>query len=411
MTEEERLLEWIRMRLYERSRSLSLALGLLRMQLSDQTASLGSDGWTLYVNGDWLRRSFRENREDLCTLVLHVLCHCMLQHPFRYEREKDRILPEQWEEEAWKLLDEILPPDTDREQSLRNRDDHHFWERAGAGKEARVRITGSGPGSGKTGWGQSRQREDRARRQKCWEQARRQAAARRGSSGRHAGTRRMSVVQSLTLTEEKRYDYRSFLKRFSSLREEGGLDLEQFDYGFYFWGLNQYGNVPLIEPLEYRERRKIEELVIVIDTSGSCSRELVRMFLEETRNILKEEELFFRRFRLHIIQCDNQVQRDDRITSQGEMDGYLADLQVKGGGGTDFRPAFERIEQLRGKELQHLKGVLYFTDGYGIYPKEMPDYQVAFVFLKYRYDDIDVPGWAQKLVLDAGRPKGAEYEY
>lgn len=221
----------------------------------------------------------------------------------------------------------------------------------------------------------------------------------------------MSVTQSLTLTSEKRYDYRSFLKGFSRLREEGSLDMEQFDYGFYFWGLRQYGKVPLIEPLEYRETKKIEELVIVIDTSGSCSRELVQMFLEETRNILREEELFFRRFLLHIIQCDNQIQRDDRITSQEELEVYLENLQVTGGGGTDFRPAFARIEELRSQELHRIKGVLYFTDGYGIYPEKMPDYRVAFVFFKHRYDAIDVPDWAEMLVLDAQRPKGAAYEY
>ena len=79
-----------------------------------------------------------------------------------------------------------------------------------------------------------------------------------------------------------------------------------------------------------------------------------------------------------------------------------------GGGGTDFRPAFSRIEELRREELYRLKGVLYFTDGYGIYPAVEPDYKVAFVFLKYRYDDIDVPVWAEKLVLDAKRPGGVK---
>ncbi len=51
-------------------------------------------------------------------------------------------------------------------------------------------------------------------------------------------------------------------------------------------------------------------------------------------------------------------------------------------------------------ELTNLKGVLYFTDGYGIYPADMPTYDTAFVFIKDKYDDIDVPNWALKLVLD-----------
>ena len=31
-----------------------------------------------------------------------------------------------------------------------------------------------------------------------------------------------------------------------------------------------YGNLPLIEPLEYRETKKVREFVIAIDTSASC---------------------------------------------------------------------------------------------------------------------------------------------
>lgn len=439
------MLEWIKMRLYEKSRSLALALGLLSIEMSQETSCIGTDGYTLYVNEDWMKQMFLEDSERLCETVLHVLCHCMLQHPFRYERESrypdlQAIGTAFPEKEAWDLVDEILGnPHKENKSGVQARwyqDDHRFWEGHSweNGRKAMASDAGAGPGSGSKGQGESGQErlsharkqeqmlrsqnqehpqrdQSQAGQQELWQRAYRAVTENRNSGSRHAGSRKMSVVRSLTLTNEKRYDYRSFLKGFSSLREEGSLDMEQFDYGFYFWGLSQYGNVPLIEPLEYREQRKIEELVIVIDTSGSCSKELVRMFLEETRNILKEEDLFFRRFLLHIIQCDNQIQRDDCITCQEELDWYLEDLQVKGGGGTDFRPAFERIEELRKTHLHRLKGVLYFTDGCGIYPREMPDYQVTFVFLKYRYDDIDVPDWAGKLVLDAKRPKGAEYEY
>ena len=41
-----------------------------------------------------------------------------------------------------------------------------------------------------------------------------------------------------------------------------------------------YGNMPLIEPQESREVKKVEEFVIAIDTSMSCSGELVKHFFE-----------------------------------------------------------------------------------------------------------------------------------
>ena len=71
-----------------------------------------------------------------------------------------------------------------------------------------------------------------------------------------------------------------------------------------------------------------------------------------------------------------------------------------GTGGTDFRPAFEYVEELRQNgEFTDLKGMIYFTDGYGIYPERMPAWRTAFVFLEEDYRDADVPAWAIKLIL------------
>lgn len=47
-----------------------------------------------------------------------------------------------------------------------------------------------------------------------------------------------------------------------------------------------------------------------------------------------------------------------------------------------------------------MKGLLYFTDGEGIYPVKRPVYDTAFVFVKDQYTDISVPAWAIKLILE-----------
>lgn len=77
-------------------------------------------------------------------------------------------------------------------------------------------------------------------------------------------------------------------------------------------------------------------------------------------------------------------------------------LTLYGEGGTDFRPAFTYVEELMGKgEFEDLRGLIYFTDGYGIYPRKMPAYQTVFVFIQEDYEDVDVPAWAMKLTLGA----------
>ena len=123
--------------------------------------------------------------------------------------------------------------------------------------------------------------------------------------------------------------------------------MDSFDYGFYNYGMTVYGNMPLIEELEYREESRIKDFVIVIDTSGSCAFTLVQKFINETLGILTESDLFFEKIRLHIIQCDNQVQEDIVINDLKQAESFKDNFAVKGFGGTDFRPAFNYIEKLR----------------------------------------------------------------
>ncbi len=163
-----------------------------------------------------------------------------------------------------------------------------------------------------------------------------------------------------------------------------------------------YKDTPLIEPLEYREDKKIRDFVIVIDTSGSVQGEMVRLFLEKTFSIIKQQETFDRQFRIHMIQCDSEVKKDDVITSQQEFDTYLEHLELKGFGGTDFRPAFDYVDLLKKNgEFKNLKGLLYFTDGLGKYPAKSPDYLTAFVFVNRESTYYaQVPTWAIQVLLE-----------
>lgn len=209
-----------------------------------------------------------------------------------------------------------------------------------------------------------------------------------------------ALKQNLNAVTREKYDYSSFLKKFAVRGESMKVNNDEFDYIFYTYGLKVYGNVPLIEPLEYRDEKQIKEFAIAIDTSGSTSGELVQNFLNKTYNILKQQESFARRFNLHIIQCDAHIQEDAVITSQDEFDEYIKKMKIKGLGETDFRPVFSYVDELISKKhFTNLKGLIYFTDGYGTFPEIKPQYDTAFVFIDDGYDQPEVPVWAIKLVL------------
>ena len=208
-----------------------------------------------------------------------------------------------------------------------------------------------------------------------------------------------SLAWFLRLEQKKYTDFRDFLQRLSVDREEMEVDLDSFDYGYYYYGLEQYGNMPLIEENEYKEGRKLQELVIAIDTSHSTKGEMVKGFLEETAGILKQKDAFFQKVKVHILECDDELRKDICLENVEDLEQYSKNFAVKGGYGTDFRPVFRYVSDLQKRgELKNLKGLMYFTDGKGRYPKEAPPYVTAFVFPKGEdIDDDNVPFWAMKL--------------
>lgn len=200
--------------------------------------------------------------------------------------------------------------------------------------------------------------------------------------------------------EEGQYNFGRYLKRFSVTGEEMQLDTDSFDYIPYHYGMEHYGNLPFLEPLEYTETSKAEELVIAIDTSGSCSLQLVRRFLGETRKMLTEKEHFFSRMRVHIFQCDSILQDYRLICSREEWSRYEDCLSIAGRGGTNFTPVFERVEKLlEAGSIKKLKGLLYFSDGDGVYPREKPPYETAFIFPDFRFLELNIPEWVVKICL------------
>ena len=94
-----------------------------------------------------------------------------------------------------------------------------------------------------------------------------------------------SIEQNLREATRERYDYTDFLRKFMVIGETVQVNDDEFDYIYYTYGLQTYGNMPLVEPLEYKDSNKIRDFVIALDTSASCRGETVQAFLQKTYNI------------------------------------------------------------------------------------------------------------------------------
>ena len=418
-----KILESSRNALYINMRYLDVALSSLAWEITTDIPRIGTDGLKIAYEPHYLADLYRENPMLVNRVYLHMVFHCIFRHLFRPCPE-DREL---WNLSCDMAVEALI--DGMHHRSIRM-GVHPFrravydelrktlkvltaegiyreLKKADYRPEQRARMVQEFCIDDHTYWPAPPEEEGpkppsplMAKLKKHWKDVsdRMQTEL---SIGREAGTEDGDLFDELAVENRERYDYRTFLKKFAVLKEEMQIDPDSFDYVFYSYGLRMYGNMPLIEPQEWKETHKIEEFVIVIDTSMSCSGDLVRNFLEETYHILAETESFFRKVHIRILQCDDAVRADQLITTGEELKQYMDHLQLYGDGGTDFRPAFTYVQQLIDQgEFKNLKGLLYFTDGKGTFPRKRPPYDAAFILFREDYKEVSVPPWAIRLMLD-----------
>lgn len=394
-------------------RFLDVALSKLSVVCREETGAHLFDGADLYYDPALLLRQYQTARGYGARLLLHTLLHCVFYHGFGAE---------QTDRKYWDLATDIAVESVILELSL------HLTAMPGDDElMSRLEVLKKQAGglTAEKLYRHFRIEEPSEKAKKDWYRLchydehiywdRREELELSGEQWRKLSERIRADLKSFSRDKNnadgmeenlrealrERYDYTDFLKRFMVMGESIRVSDDEFDYIYYTYGLSNYGNMPLVEPLEYKDEKRIRDFVIALDTSASCRGKLVQTFLQKTYNIMKERESFFTKINVHILQCDSEVRQDTKITGQEEFDAFLEQGKLTGFGSTDFRPVFDHVEKLReAGEFTDLKGLLYFTDGYGVYPEYMPDYDVAFVFLRDDDNAPKVPPWAIRLVLE-----------
>ena len=411
------ILQNARNELYLSMRFFDVILHKLELMPDIQIQGTGTDGFTLFFYPDYIIGTYKKDPIRMNRSVLHSTLHCLFGH---------LQIPKDYEEDYWNLACDIVVEsmiDGFQKTSVRSRIVPFRRNTYQKLNEKLDVLTVKGVYRELMRWQLSMEEfaqlhlefwlddhcrwekdippEKKMEREKIWKDLNEKLQTEMETFSKEAVENNETLLHQVQLENRERYDYRKFLKKFSILKEEMQVDTDSFDYIFYHYGMDLYGNMPLIEPQETKEVLKIEDFVIAIDTSMSCKEELVKKFLEETYNILGKSESFFRKINIHIIQCDDKIQSDVVVRNYEELQDYMDHFEVKGLGGTDFRPVFGYVNQLlKEKRFHRLKGLIYFTDGYGTFPVKRPLYETAFVFMKEDYRDIDVPVWAMKLIIE-----------
>lgn len=400
-------------------RFFDVALAGLKLQARElprigaRSPYMMTDGAFCYYDPVGVLKAYQREPKEVARTLLHVLLHCIFFHHFQY----DKLDPQSWDMASdiavesviqdMKLSGVSLEEDQDRERKLRIlREDagaltaeklYRYFRLNPMTSSEHEELTKLFRRDSHESW---KAAEELILTQEQWKKIseRVKADLKSFTKGR-AGAE--SLEKNLEEATRDRYDYGEILRRFTVTGEDLTVNDDEFDYVYYIYGLRTYGNLPLVEPLEYKEIHKVKEFVIAIDTSASCRGSVVRAFLNKTYSILKGTENFFHKVNVHIIQCDQEVQSDTKITNEDDFETFMKYGKLKGFGATDFRPVFTYVEQLKQQgEFENLKGLIYFTDGYGIYPEKNPGYDVIFAFLNEDEHRMPVPPWSMKVVLE-----------
>lgn len=423
------ILSTARNELYLSMRFLDVALAGLTFEMSPLIASTATDGEKLYFQPRYLMDAYEENPVLVNRAYLHNLLHCIFSHLYLSARAISSLWDLCCDICVEFIMDSLSYPSVRkmqspiREKTYRYLEDkvtlytpgrlYHILDNSVFYKEYGILMTQDFCIDTHEYWPKEKDNEGRKRQQKNesrWQEVSDKTRTAMETFERRAGTNAGKLLQTLQVTRPDEYRYDYFLRRFAAWHEEMKINDEEFDLSYYKLGIDLYQNIPLLEPLEYKEEKKIQELVIAVDTSGSCYGTQVRRFLNETYAILKNSHRFFRHIRIHLLQFDTVVQEDTCITDMAQLAAMPDSFTVKGFGGTDYRCVFRYIEgQRKAGRFAKLQGLMILTDGYGTYPKQPPDYPTAFLLADYLKEDSPsarepsyehVPSWAIRLRLD-----------
>lgn len=401
-----------------RLRYLSPAIAQLPTVANDKM-SFGTDGSALYFEPYAVLLQYRMDPKDVTRNYLHCILHCIFMHPF---------VGEKIDQDAWSLacdiaveflINELNIPELQSRRSgtqmafhkeleqnygivTAERLYHVIKERNYSPSyihELRTMFYGDDHGLWFGSIDPENAEQMTADKQKIWKEVSRKVLTQAGTMDKDQNGSGI-MVQALTQLHRTKVSYETFLRKFGRRGEALHTSTDEFDNAYYLYGIEHYGNMPLIEYLEYSEEKRIRDFVIAIDTSGSVRGDLVQSFVQKTFDILQQERNFFSRLNLYIIQCDFKIRESVHITSKQEFEDYLQNMQIQGLGSTDFRPVFRYVEDLqRAGQLKELQGLIYFTDGKGKFPKHRPDYPTAFILHEKNPENLSVPPWAAKLIV------------
>ena len=195
-----------------------------------------------------------------------------------------------------------------------------------------------------------------------WQENVKNAVNRYGVPGFRPGNLPGNLIQIINAKHKNTVDWKQLLLDYVSQTFHGELQWIPPNRRHVWRGIYLPG----------RAKKKVIEIVLAVDTSGSTTEDLPA-FLAELRGMTSA----FGEYKITIIQCDTELHSVKEYTNDEPLP---EDLRFYGFGGTCLIPPFKYVEE----KMQETPTVfIYLTDGYGEAPAQAPDYPVIWCLTEH----------------------------
>lgn len=263
-------------------RFLDTALSGMKPEPKAGLAGAAADGERLYYDPVWLLNRYKEEKGYPARMYLHMLFHFVFYHSAAYGEKEQEL----WDLAADAAVENVIlelnlhmaAMETDAE--ARNKL-HYLKEDVGVLTAERIyRYLKNNPLTDRerARWHKLfyrdahvywQEQEELSITREQWKKISERIKTDLKSFSRDKNNSE-SLEKNLAEATRDRYDYAQILRKFTVMGEDIQVNDDEFDYIYYTYGLSEYGNMPLVEPLEYKDVKKVKEFVIALDTSASC---------------------------------------------------------------------------------------------------------------------------------------------
>jgi predicted metal-dependent peptidase len=327
-----------------------------KMEATQELPTAATDGRDIFVNPDFFNR-LTANEQD--GLLLHEVLHAALMHPTRREGRD----PEKWNIAADIVINGIvlsrgydLPEGGVRDRGLEHLSAEEIYDvllqkNDKKLEEGQSDLLSERPGDASKREGEKETRARQAEIEAHWRNALQQAQE--ADQATAQGTLPAGLARELQSLHASQLDWRTYLWRYLV---HTPTDFTGFDRRFVGQGM-------YLDALSGESVR----VFVAVDTSGSVKIDQVKTFVSEVQGMLEA----YPHLRCELYYADAKVYGPYTLKAGDEIP------KPQGGGGTDFRPFFDRVAAERDPSGPTVS--VYLTDGIGTFPPTPPPFDVLWV--------------------------------